>query len=67
MGGELPCCAPCHKVLVESLAKVLTPVVGRQYLDATAVLLCDCPCLKELVLLEDLVFSLEQVDDCEAS
>jgi hypothetical protein len=31
------------------------------------VLLCDCPHLKEFVLLEDFVFSPEQIDDCEAS
>jgi hypothetical protein len=67
MGGELPCCACCHKVLVKGLAKVLAPMVRMQYLDATAVLLCDRPRLKEFVLLEDFIFSPEQIDDCEAS
>jgi hypothetical protein len=67
MGGEPPCCACCCKVLVKGLTKVLTPMVGMQYLDATVVLLCDHPCLKEFVLLKDFIFSPEQIDDCEAS
>jgi hypothetical protein len=67
MGGEPPCCARCRKVLVKGLAKVLAPAVRTQYLDATAVLLCDRPCLKEFVLLEDFIFSPEQIDDCEVS
>jgi len=61
--GEAPCCT-CHcKVLIEFIAQVLTPMVGAQHLNASAVLLGNFPGLKGLVRLEDLVLGLEQVHD----
>jgi hypothetical protein len=65
MDCELPCHPYCHEMLVESLAEVLTPAIGVQYLDPGAMLLSDCPCFEELVVLKSLIFCGDQVDGYE--
>jgi len=54
-------------MLIKSIAKVLTPAIRSKCLDPNAMLLSNCPCFKEFVVLEGFVLGGDQVNDCKTS
>jgi len=54
-------------MLIKSIAEVLAPAIRAKCFDPNAMLLSNCPCFEEFVVLEGFVLGGDQVNDCKTS